>query len=286
MKEAAQLVNEIMNWYGFPVLAVLIFIYFIMETRRQLRKRYHNRWQRIVTNVVMAIPAFGMLRFAFIPAMVWLAIMNQQHWHFGLNYLYQLPAPMEGVIAFLGLDYFIYLWHILTHRVPLLWRFHLVHHTDMDMDVSTAIRFHFGELFFSIFFRGASVILMGVSPLTVLIYEIVFEACTNFHHSNWRLPLWVENTLNKVIITPRVHGIHHSTVLAERNSNWGTVLSIWDRLSKTLFLSKKQTEVVIGEPAYRDENELTIGQLLMMPFRKTKEPNGNKQYAIGNEQMR
>ncbi len=218
----------------------------------------------------MAIPAFGLLRFAFIPVMVWLAIMNKQHWHFGLNYLYTLPAPVEGIIAFLGLDYFIYLWHRLTHRVPLLWRFHLVHHTDLDMDVSTAIRFHFGELFFSIFFRGASVILMGTSPLTVLIYEIVFEACTNFHHSNWRLPLRAENTINKLLITPRLHGIHHSTIIAERNSNWGTVFSFWDRLHQTLFLHKKQTDVVIGEAPYRDENELTIGKLLLMPFRKIK----------------
>ena len=270
MKETSELVNAIMNWYGFPVLAVLILFYFIMETRRQLRHRYHNRWQRIVTNVVMAIPAFGLLRFAFIPGMVWLAMLNQQHWHFGLNYLYTLPVPVEGLIALLGLDYFIYLWHILTHRVPLLWRFHLVHHTDLDMDVSTAIRFHFGELFFSIFFRGASVLLMGASPLTVLVYEIIFEACTNFHHSNWRLPLLVENVLNKFIITPRIHGIHHSNIVAERNSNWGTVFSFWDRLHQTLFLQKKQTDVIIGELPYQDENELTIGKLLALPFTKFK----------------
>jgi sterol desaturase/sphingolipid hydroxylase (fatty acid hydroxylase superfamily) len=270
MKEAGQFTNLFINRYGFPVLAVLIVVYLVMETRRQLRQRYHNRWTRMVTNVVMAIPAFGLLRFGFIPAMVWLAMQNQ-HWQFGLNYLYQLPFAAEGTIAFLGLDYFIYLWHILTHRVPLLWRFHLVHHTDLDMDVSTAIRFHFGELFFSLFFRGASVVVTGASPLTVLVYEIIFEACTNFHHSNWRLPLGLENALNRLIVTPRMHGIHHSSIVAERNSNWGTVFSFWDRLHQTLSLRQKQTEVVIGEAPYRDENELTIGKLLTMPFRKIKD---------------
>lgn len=270
MKEASLLANAVMTWYGLPILGLLILIYFMMETRWQLRHRKQNRWRRIVTNVVMAIPAFGLLRFAFIPAMVWLAVMNREHWHTGINYLYILPASVEGLIAFLGLDYFIYLWHILTHRLPLLWRFHLVHHTDLDMDVSTAVRFHFGELFFSIFFRGAAVIFMGASPLVVLIYEIAFEACTNFHHSNWRLPLRVENTISKLLITPRIHGIHHSTTITERNSNWGTVFSFWDRVHKTLFLQQKQHHPEIGEALYRDENELTIGKLLLLPFKKIR----------------
>jgi sterol desaturase/sphingolipid hydroxylase (fatty acid hydroxylase superfamily) len=138
------------------------------------------------------------------------------------------------------------------------------------MDVSTAIRFHFGELFFSVFFRGASVIIMGASPFTVLVYEIVFEACNNFHHSNWKLPARVENALNLLLVTPRMHGIHHSTVVAERNSNWGTVFSVWDRLHRTFSVHKPQHAVQIGEAPYQDKNELTVLKLLVLPFKKIR----------------
>lgn len=269
MKQAFELTNHIFNSYGLPVLALLIVAFFLLETKLPLRKPVQKRWQRIIINVSMALPAFGLLRLLFVPAMVWIAYKNQS-WHFGLNYLYQLPLWLEAGIAFIGLDYFIYLWHVLTHKVPLLWRFHLVHHTDLDLDVSTAVRFHFGELFFSIFFRGASVLITGALPLTVLVYEIVFEACNNFHHSNLRLPLKIEKVLNAFLVTPRMHGVHHSVISTERNSNWGTVFSFWDRLHNTFQLHKTKQPLVIGEAPYQDKKELTVFTLLAMPFRKIR----------------
>ena len=163
--------------------------------------------------------------------------------------------------------------HVINHKLPLLWRFHLVHHTDRDLDITTAFRFHFGELIGSVFFRGAVTVLSGASPLTVIIYEVVFEAATQFHHSNWRLPVLVENVLSKIIVTPGMHGIHHSVIKRETDSNYSVIFSFWDRLHRT---SRRDFEkpVTIGVPSYPDEKELTIKQLLMLPFKAIRSWSG------------
>lgn len=265
-----QIINTIFDRIGFPILAGLFVLLFVLESRFGLRRRVQSRMKRILTNTAVALPAFALLRFAFIPAVVWMAVHNEANWRFGLNYLYELPASVKFFFGFMLLDYSLYIWHILLHRIPLLWRFHTVHHSDMDMDITTAIRFHFVEMIGSVIFRGACVLLIGASPLLVIVYEIVFEAATNFHHSNWKLPFQLERVLNKIIVTPRMHGIHHSIVHEETDSNYATIFSFWDRLHQTLQLNVAQDEVVIGMPAYRDASELTAWQLLKMPFRKIR----------------
>ncbi|MEP6682881.1 MAG: sterol desaturase family protein [Parafilimonas sp.] len=241
-----------------------------MESIFKLRRRIQSRFKRIITNTVLALPAFALLRFMLIPAMIWLAYKNQS-WHFGLNYLYELPSWLENIIAFILLDYGIYWWHIILHKMPLMWRFHIVHHTDLDMDVTTAFRFHFGEMIGSVIYRSAVVLLIGASPLIILIYEIIFEAETQFHHSNIKLNIKLERWLNKIIVTPRMHGIHHSIIKHETDSNYATIFSFWDRLHKTIRLNIRQDDVIIGVLVYHDERELTIGNLLKLPFTKIRE---------------
>ena len=263
------MIQSIFDQYGTPILIGIFIILFILESKYELRKRVQNRFKRIFINVIVSIPAFLLLRLLFIPAMVWLAAQNQ-YWQFGLNYLFDTTKWIEFVIAFLLLDYSIYVWHILLHKLPILWRFHLVHHTDLDLDITTAFRFHFGELIASIFFRGAAILLIGASPAIVLIYEIAFEAATQFHHSNTSLPFLFEKVLNTLIVTPRMHGIHHSMVKKETDSNYSTIFSFWDRLHKTIRLNIHQNEIVTGVPSYADERELTIGNLLKLPFTKIR----------------
>jgi sterol desaturase/sphingolipid hydroxylase (fatty acid hydroxylase superfamily) len=180
--------------------------------------------------------------------------------------LIDAPIAIKAIISFLLLDYSNYIWHILLHKLPILWRFHLVHHTDLDLDVTTAFRFHFGEMIGSVFFRGAAIILIGASPVIVLIYEIAFEAATQFHHSNTKLPFRFEKVLNYLIVTPRMHGIHHSIIKKDADSNYSIIFSFWDRIHKTINLNKPQQQVVIGVPSYDDQKELTIGFLLKLPF--------------------
>jgi sterol desaturase/sphingolipid hydroxylase (fatty acid hydroxylase superfamily) len=264
-----QLSQPFLDKIGFPILLSVFVLLFILESVFGLRMRVQSRWKRIFINGGVSLVAFSFLRLLFIPAMVWLSTQNQE-WHFGLNYLYELPAWLEFFLAFIILDYSNYLWHILNHQIPLLWRFHNVHHTDLDLDVTTALRFHFGELIGSVFFRGAAVLLTGASPMLVLTYEIVFEAATAFHHSNWKIPFKVEKILNKLVVTPRMHGIHHSIIRQERDSNYSVIFSFWDRIHRTIELDVPQQSIIIGVPDYRDPSELTFLDLILMPFKKLR----------------
>lgn len=275
------MVKNIFDLYGSPILIGLFIIFYILETKFQLRKRVQGKWKRIVINFIVSIPAFVLLRLLFIPAIIWLATKNEQ-WQFGLNYLFDVPQWVHFVVSFVLLDYSNYIWHILLHKLPFMWRFHLVHHSDLDLDITTAFRFHFGELIGSIFFRGAAVVLIGASPLLILIYEIVFEAATQFHHSNTKLPFRFEKILNYVVVTPRMHGIHHSMIKKEADSNYSVIFSFWDRLHKTVRLNIKQNEIVTGVPHYSDEKELTIGNLLKMPFTKIREWKINERMVDDN----
>jgi sterol desaturase/sphingolipid hydroxylase (fatty acid hydroxylase superfamily) len=266
------LIHEIFDKVGIPVLVVIFLALFALESRLQLRKRVGNRWKRIITNSIVSIPAFTLLRLLFLPVMVWVAYTNQDL-KFGLNYLIGLPTWFESCLAFLLLDYGNYIWHYLNHKLGFLWRFHVVHHTDPDLDITTAFRFHFGELIGSVFSRGAVVLLTGATPELVLIYEIVFEAATQFHHSNWKLPIRIEKILNLVIVTPRMHGIHHSVVRQQTDSNFSVIFSFWDRIHGTVCLNVDQNLVVTGVPSYSNQSELTILYLLKLPFTRIRKWN-------------
>lgn len=268
------MIKDIFDTYGASILLTSFAILFLVESKFQLRKRVQSKWKRIFINFVVSIPAFVLLRVMFIPVMVWLAVQNQS-WHFGLNYLIEVPADLKASISFLLLDYSNYIWHIMLHKLPILWRFHLVHHTDLDLDISTAFRFHFGEMLGSVIFRGAAIILIGASPILVLIYEIAFEAATQFHHTNMKLPFMLEKTLNYLLVTPRMHGIHHSMIKKETDSNYSVIFSFWDRLHRTVRLNIHQDEIVTGVPAYADEKELTISKLLRLPFTKIRKWTSN-----------
>ena len=263
------MIHAIFDKVGIPILILINVFLVLLETKFQLRKRIQKRFSRTVINTLVSIPSFALLRFAFLPIIVWLAYKNQE-WQFGLNYFHNLPLWTKSVIAFLILDYGNYVWHILNHKIPLLWRFHVVHHTDLDMDITTAFRFHFGELIGSVFFRGAVTVLSGASPMLVLVYEIVFEGATQFHHSNWKLPLKFEKILNKLVVTPRMHGIHHSVVKQETDSNYAVIFSFWDRLHHTASLNNLSGKVVVGVPSYDNQEELTTGFLLKLPFTKIR----------------
>jgi sterol desaturase/sphingolipid hydroxylase (fatty acid hydroxylase superfamily) len=188
----------------------------------------------------------------------------------GLVGLLSLPPVAAGVLTFLLMDVSFYYWHRLNHEVPFLWRFHNVHHVDPDLDVTTAARFHFGEVGLSAAFRAVQITVIGTTPLVYVVYEAVFQACTLFHHSNLRLPLRLERVLNRVIVTPRMHGIHHSQVQDETNSNYSTVFVWWDWLHRSLRLNVPQSRIVVGVPGYSGADDNRIRSLLLMPFRRQR----------------
>ena len=185
-----------------------------------------------------------------------------------------LPAAVQCGLAFLLMDLTFYYWHLANHKLAVLWRFHTVHHLDPDLDVSTALRFHPGEVLLSAGFRVLQVSLLGVSPLTCMLYEGVFQASTLFHHSNVRLPLRAERLLNLVLVTPRMHGIHHSVVAEETNANYATVFSWWDRLHRSMRLDVPQATLVIGVPAYHEPRDNAWWPVLTLPFRPQRARTG------------
>jgi sterol desaturase/sphingolipid hydroxylase (fatty acid hydroxylase superfamily) len=173
---------------------------------------------------------------------------------------------LEVPLALLLLDYTLYVWHVLTHRVPVLWRFHAVHHIDLDLDASTAVRFHFGELTVSAPWRVAQVLLIGASPLTLSLWQTGLLMSILFHHSNVQLPISVERRIGRVFVTPRMHGIHHSQVRDETDSNWSSGLTLWDWLHGTLRLNVPQRAITIGVPAFQDPADVTLAKMIALPF--------------------
>lgn len=256
---------------------VLFLFYFFMETKFPLRIQTKPRRGRIFLNLSVGSLGLPLLRWVFIPIAVFIADWNTEN-EFGLMYILPLRSEVEFILSFLLIDYGVYLWHVMNHYVPFLWRFHNVHHIDQDLDVSTSVRFHFGELLIGIIVRGLVILLTGASAHVVLVYEIAFETANNFHHSNWRLPKVLESILNLFIVTPRMHGIHHSIVRKETDSNFSVVFSFWDRIHKTLKANIQQTEIIIGVPSYVDGKEQKFTKLIFLPFKKQRDwklPDGS-----------
>jgi sterol desaturase/sphingolipid hydroxylase (fatty acid hydroxylase superfamily) len=253
---------------GVVVAAVFVAL-LILETRFSLRQPKRPKAQRFVINVGVSALALG--TGAYIVAPIALRLSEQSSaTSFGLLRLVPLPYGAEFVVGFLLMDLTFYYWHRANHVFPFFWRFHNVHHVDQDLDVSTSFRFHFGEVLYSLGFRTLQVYLIGISLFTYLIYELIFQCATMFHHSNVRLPITFERWLNKIIVTPRMHGIHHSIVKDETNSNYSVIFRWWDLIHGTLKLNIKQSDVVIGVPAYLDPEDNKILNLLILPFRKQR----------------
>jgi sterol desaturase/sphingolipid hydroxylase (fatty acid hydroxylase superfamily) len=236
-----------------------------MELRRPLRKSVEPKLRRNARNLAVAGLAALSLRVAEQPVVGLLSVMVcRRRW--GLLQWLALPLWLEIAAAVILMDYTLYWWHVATHRSQWLWRFHAVHHVDLDLDASTAIRFHFGELAQSVAWRAAQVALIGVTPLSLSVWQTALFASILFHHSNVRLSLGTERFLNTFIVTPRMHGIHHSAVRDETDSNWSSGFTIWDRMHGTLKLDVPQDAITIGVPAFQDPRDVTLPKIIAMPF--------------------
>lgn len=257
--------RKVPGWLGGALVLGAFGALAWLERRRPLRVAREPKLTRAARNLAVAGLGAATLQLAEKPVAERLsALVERRRW--GLLKVARLPAWLEVAAACVLLDYTLYLWHVLTHRVPFLWRFHVVHHADLDLDTTTALRFHFGELALSVPWRAAQILLIGVSPRSLSVWQMLLMISILFHHSNARLSVGVERGLNHLIVTPRMHGIHHSAVREETNSNWSSGLAVWDRLHGTLRLDVPQSLIEIGVPAYRDPRELGLAELLSMPF--------------------
>jgi len=251
-------------------LATGALLLFLAERRWPLRHPRAALLARLLVNVILAAMVLLVAAGAVRPLVLKL-LMRPAGASLGLLDWLRLPALVEGALAFALLDLSFYWWHRANHRLPVLWRFHNVHHVDLDLDLSTALRFHFGEVALSAAFRVAQVVVIAPSPAAFWVYEACFQAGTLFHHSNLRLPLTLERGLARLLVTPRMHGIHHSQVEREASSNYSVVLSLWDRLHRTLRLNVPQRAIEVGVPAHATAADQRLAFLLTLPFRRQRD---------------
>jgi sterol desaturase/sphingolipid hydroxylase (fatty acid hydroxylase superfamily) len=254
-------------WITAPAAIVCFLALAWMERRRPLRASVEPKLRRAARNLTVAALGAGAIVIAETPFVLPLVRMIERR-QWGLLGILGLPLWLEIPAGLLLMDYTFYVWHVLMHRVPLLWRFHMVHHVDLDLDASTALRFHFGELIASVPWRAAQVAMIGLTPLVFSVWQFTFLLAIMFHHSNIEIPIAWERRLNRILVTPRMHGIHHSIVREETNSNWSSGLTVWDWLHSTLRLNIPQREIAIGVPAFRDPKLLTLRRILPMPFER------------------
>lgn len=239
---------------------------FALERRRPLRASTQTEPRRTLRNLTFGALSMAVVAIVERPIVDPLAARAGVRRR-GLVQMLPLPAALRDLLAVMAMDYTIYLWHIATHRVPLLWRLHLVHHLDLDMDSTTALRFHFADMVVSTPYRAAQILVIGTSKRALAAWQAFFFLSVLFHHSNLRLPQRFERRLALLLTTPRMHGIHHSAVRTQTESNWSSGLSIWDRLHGTFRLDVPQSQIAIGVPAYRRAGEIGIEPSLSLPFR-------------------
>jgi sterol desaturase/sphingolipid hydroxylase (fatty acid hydroxylase superfamily) len=256
--------------YLVPLIMVALFVLLLWgeftSPLRRLKRDFKRRW---TMNAVITGLSYAVGTAVVRPVALGLAAWSEAH-SFGLLAWLPLPFWVQFGLGFLLMDLTFYWWHRANHVYPLLWRFHNVHHIDPDMDVTTSFRFHFVETFYSTAFRIVQVVLVGITPIIYLVYELVFNLATMFHHSNLRLPIGLERVLNKIIVTPRMHGVHHSAVGPETNSNYSVVFRWWDYLHHSLRLNVPQKKIVIGVPGYLLPSDNRLVNLITMPFARQK----------------
>lgn len=259
------MLKRLLPWIAAPLVATAFVVLIYLERKRPLRNRVEPDMRHGARNLAIGtIGALAMITCES-PIIQPLARMVEQN---GWGLLGRMPLPEWVVtgIALVLMDYTFYIWHVLLHRWQFLWRFHAVHHIDLDLDTSTALRFHFGELLVSIPWRTAQVLVIGLTPGTFALWQMWFALCVMFHHSNVRLPMRWERWVNFILVTPRMHGVHHSNIQEETNSNWSSGLTIWDWLHGSLRRNVPQDDIEIGVPAFSDPKSVHIQPALASPF--------------------
>jgi sterol desaturase/sphingolipid hydroxylase (fatty acid hydroxylase superfamily) len=258
--------RELPGWASAAVVVAGFAAALFLERRRPLRRRTQPEAAHETRNLAMAALSAAAIRLAEKPLADRLArLVHRRRW--GLVNTVRLPDALELAAAVALLDYTLYVWHVLTHRVPFLWRFHRVHHADLDLTASTALRFHFAEMVLSVPWRLAQIVVVGASPRSLSAWQTATLVAIVFHHSNVRLPLALERWLCRLVMTPRMHGIHHSVVDEERNSNWSTILAWPDYLHRSARLDVPQNAITIGVPELRDPEALRVAAIVALPFR-------------------
>lgn len=243
--------------------AAIVAAVVIGERKRPLRQRVRNTAPRTIRNLALGASCAAVIAAVEEPLTRRIARSNLAR---AQGFARHLPSPLRVIGGVAAMDYGFYLWHVATHKVPLLWRFHRIHHVDSDLDASTAVRFHTADMLISLPWRLVQVRLSGVSPKSLALWRQFFNFSILFHHANLRLPGSWDERLSFVLTTPKMHGIHHSSMRKERDSNWSSGFSVWDRCHGTFRQDVPQDDLVIGVGDRAADQDEGLGSALFAPF--------------------
>lgn len=269
------MINEAAIRLGFFLgVFVLVALWEVAVPRRKLTTSKLRRWGR---NLTLTVLNPLLVRFLF-PILAFGVAAKAQESQWGL--FNSIPLPYWTVLALtiLALDFIVYLQHLMFHAVPLLWRLHMVHHADLDIDMTTGLRFHPIEILVSMLIKLSAVAVLGPPVFAVIIFEVILNATAMFNHGNIRLPPALDYYLRLLIVTPDMHRVHHSVYPRETNSNFGFNLPWWDRIFGTYKAQPTDGHegMMIGLRQFRDDGVVTLPRILLMPF-----VGDQGKYAIG-----
>ncbi len=256
-----------LRWATGPIL---LFLLLWWETLTPFLPMFRNdsrqRTRHGLRNITIALLNSGMTALLFVG--LWAATANwAAHNDFGLLNWTSAPPLWHALVAVLALDFWTYWWHRLNHRLPFLWRFHRAHHSDTHMDVTTASRFHIGEILFSNVLRIPLILLLGIHVLEIVLYETALLAVIQFHHANVGLPRRVDQLLRCFIVTPAMHKVHHSRWLPETDSNYSSLLSVWDRVFNSFRLRDDPRAIQFGLEEFAKPEDQTLPGFLQIPLK-------------------
>ena len=249
-----------------PLLIIItLVVIFALEGLFPHYRRSQSRIKHAFPHILTAIMNGLLMRFVLVGVTI-IAIGWAESNPWGLMHMLSLSLNTETVIVFVLFDVWMYFWHIINPRVPFLWRFHRAHHSDIAMDTTTALRFHPGELVLSTFIRLPVVILIGMSFNQLVLFEVLLNLSTLFHHSNLAIPEKWDRILRVLIVTPNMHRVHHSVERTETNSNFTSLLSVWDRLNRTLKMREDTRTITTGLPLFREQQWQRLWGFLITPL--------------------
>ncbi|RJQ67954.1 MAG: sterol desaturase family protein [Desulfobacteraceae bacterium] len=249
---------------AFLAVFIVLTVVEILAPKRALLTSKPRRWFANLS-IVALNPLSVFLLFPILP--VGLALFAFEH-NWGLLNHMALPEWLKVIAGVVLLDLVVYTQHVLHHAIPALWRLHMMHHADLDIDMTTGLRFHPIEIVISMAIKLSAIAALGVPPLAVLIFEVALNATSMFNHSNINIPLTIDRILRLAVVTPDMHRVHHSVIIRETNSNYGFNLPWWDRLFGTYKSqpAKGHADMAIGLAQFRDPRKLSLLRLLILPF--------------------
>ncbi|HEX9000953.1 MAG TPA: sterol desaturase family protein [Blastocatellia bacterium] len=268
--------------YPTLIAAFCIALLLALESWTPAARGRHHRFRHAARNLMLGLINVTMSALLAAPLIAGLSLWAESS-GFGLLRLVQLPPIAATAVAILLFDGWMYLWHRANHELGFLWRFHRVHHSDPEMDATTATRFHTGEILISSALRLAVIPLLGITVGQLLVYEMLLLPVILFHHSNVRCSERVDRWLRLVIVTPAIHRVHHSRLRAETDSNYSSVFSFWDRIAKTIRLRRDGQPVNFGLDEYDGEKWQRVTGLLTTPFVSIRAENSVTVHSGGKE---